>query len=423
MCNKDGLVLEPAKGEAWPLPSARRSCAGGGDLAANGKAQTIFVRRRYSPLQKALKATERFLKDAALAVVMRVAAPRVDGAPEWNGGKLRVLFLRHDKIGDMILSTGIIHAIANSHPNIELHVLASPSNAAVIEKDPLVHQVLTFDVHRFKEYPRLLKKFRRLKYDMVVDCMVFSQSLTTMLLMLATGAPHRVGVLKRNKPNIYTMFGEPAGRDAHHVEHLAQLASPFGIAAEEALQLGITLTEAEHAAALAQWQAEKRVLVNISVGKAFRQWPDDNFVAVARHLKERCPEAHVMILHAPGELDRARTIAGAAGVGVAETPGVRNALAMVAAADFVFTPDTSVVHAASVFHVPTVAMMTADHLIRWGLYDTHGEMVASVADTLDIVPLGQVLAAIGRVLSSLPQFYCVVPIPPATSAVPRASAL
>jgi ADP-heptose:LPS heptosyltransferase len=47
-----------------------------------------------------------------------------------------VLFLRHDRIGDMIVSTGALRAIAAAHPNLALDVLASPGNAPVLRGLP-----------------------------------------------------------------------------------------------------------------------------------------------------------------------------------------------------------------------------------------------------------------------------------------------
>ncbi|NVN92544.1 MAG: glycosyltransferase family 9 protein [Desulfuromonadales bacterium] len=359
--------------------------------------------RRYSRVQQSLKAIEQGFKHSLLAVLTRVSMPRTESAPEWNSRTLRVLFLRHDRIGDMIVSTAVIRAIAQSHANIKLDVLASPLNAAVIEKDPLVHQVVRFDVRRFGDYWRLLRHLRATHYDIVVDSMVFGQSLTTMLLMIATRAPHRTGVRKPGKPNVYTMFAEPAGANAHHVEHLAQLAMLFGVTTQNAHRLEIVLTDAERAAALMQWDAgnQKRVLINISVGKAFRQWPNENFVAVAQHLKARLPDARVIILHGPAERQRAQMIADAAGVMRADTPGVREALALVATAHFVFTPDTSIVHAASAFRIPTVAMFTGDKAQRWGLFGTVGEIVVCPGETLATIPMSKTLEAIDNIVFAL----------------------
>ncbi|NVN90102.1 MAG: glycosyltransferase family 9 protein [Desulfuromonadales bacterium] len=359
--------------------------------------------QRYSLIRRSLKSIEQSFKHSMLTVLTRVAAPREKCAPDWNGRTLRVLFLRHDRIGDMIVSTAAIRAIAQSHATIKLDVLASPLNAAVIEKDPLVHRVIRFDVRRPGDYWSLLRHLSISRYDIVVDSMVFGQSLTTMLLMVATRAPHRAGVLKPGKPNVYTMSAEPAGANSHHVEHLAQLAKPFGVTAQDALRLEIVLTEAERSAALKQWDAgnQRRVLINISAGKAFRQWQDECFIAVAQHLKSRMPDARVMLLHGPGDRQRAREIADAAGVARADTPGVREALAMVATAHFVFTPDTSIAHASSAFRIPTVAMFTSDKAIRWGLFGTEGEVVVCPGETLSSMPLAQVIEAVDKAVLRL----------------------
>jgi len=175
------------------------------------------------------------------------------------------------------------------------------------------------------------------------------------------------------------------------------------VAAQNALQLKVVLTEVEREAALMQWGAvsRRRVLVNVSAGRAFRQWPNENFVAVAKHLKERLPDACVMILHVPAERERAQAIAAAAGVARGNTPSVREALAMVATAHFVFTPDTSIVHAASAFCTPTVAMITDDQAKHWGLFGTVGEVVVYPGDTLATLPLENVIEAIDKVLITL----------------------
>ncbi len=71
------------------------------------------------------------------------AAPTKE--PNWAARPHRVLYLRHDKIGDMIISTSLIDAIAQSHPTITLDVLASPVNAPVLEGNPNVSSVIVWD--------------------------------------------------------------------------------------------------------------------------------------------------------------------------------------------------------------------------------------------------------------------------------------
>ena len=143
-------------------------------------------------------------------------------APRWNAhGPYRVLFLRHDRAGDMVLSTGVLRAIARSHPTITLDVLASPLNAPIIEGADYVGDTITFDKRAIGSYIPTALRLRRARYDAVVDCMVTAPSVTTLLLVLASGARHRIGIAGRGNDAAFTLTvppdprpGRPHGRPA-----------------------------------------------------------------------------------------------------------------------------------------------------------------------------------------------------------------
>jgi ADP-heptose:LPS heptosyltransferase len=357
--------------------------------------------RRYSPVNAWLKRIERGSKRALLAGLTRLAARSDTAQPDWASRPQRVLFLRHDRIGDMVVSTAVLHAIARAHPTIALDVLASPLNAPVLASDATIHRVVRFDRHRLRDYPQLWRTLRAAQYDVVVDPMVFNQSLTTLLLVLATRAPHRVGVVKPGKPNVYTMFATPPGDGGDHMlDHLAQLAIPFGVAPRDAKRMHVAVSDEERVNARAQWADGRRLLVNISAGEQFRRWADDRFVAVATHLRASTPDARVLILHSGADRERATAIAEAAGVVRADTPTLRSAIALVAEAEFVFSPDTSIVHLAGAFDVPTVAIFTADKVTRWRPRATHARAVVGHGETIDSVALADALAAITDVLAA-----------------------
>src|SRR5205085_794906 len=128
------------------------------------------------------------------ALVRLMRRNRATQPPDWSAHPTRVLFLRHDRAGDMILSTGVMRAIAGSHPGIRLDVLASPVNAPILAGASYVNDVVVFDRRRPRGYLAVMRRLRAAKYDAVIDCMVTAPSLTTLLLMLASGARHRVGI-------------------------------------------------------------------------------------------------------------------------------------------------------------------------------------------------------------------------------------
>ncbi len=311
-----------------------------------------------------LKALERKWKGVVLrGTGSMLPTPARGVAPDWGARPHRVLYLRHDRIGDMIMATGLIRAVATSHPNIELDVVASPVNATVLDGNPHVRRVIRFDRHASRSFPVAYAALRRGRYDAVIDGMVLTPSVTTMMLMLASGARWRIGIGGRGNDFVYTLPVDPPPAGAHHIEWSARTALPFGVDIHGcSWRPEIFLTDREREAAERRWgerlggAGPKRVFANISAALAYRQWPEDRFVMVLRYLRRRLPRARILVTSAPHEEKRAATIAAQSGVEWARS-GLREAFALVGASDLVFTPDTSIAHVASAFDVPAVVMM------------------------------------------------------------------
>jgi ADP-heptose:LPS heptosyltransferase len=109
------------------------------------------------------------------------------------------------------------------------------------------------------------------------------------------------------------------------------------------------------------------------------------------------PDVALRVIAAPSESDGGRDIARRGDGVYVDTPTIRDAFALVATSDFVFTPDTSIAHAASAFQKPSVAIFVRGKVERWGLYGTAGENVEHSDTTLATLAVDPVLAAIDRV--------------------------
>jgi ADP-heptose:LPS heptosyltransferase len=314
--------------------------------------------------------------------------------PDWRDRHYRVLFLRHDRIGDMILSTGVLRAIAGAYPTIELDVLASPINAPVLRHEPYVHEVVVFDRRAPLSFPAAFRDLRRRRYDAVIDCMVTAPSLTTLLLMLATGARYRIGVRALGNDFAYTL-PVPARESAEHiVDKLGALVTAFGLQPTAVdLRPRVRLTAEELERGDRVWRGPtddrppmgKKVLVNVSAGRAHHAWPDERFVEVVRTVRGRYPSAEIVVVSSPADRGRAARIAAEGGARLVEDRGIRDAMSIVAHADVVFTPDTSIAHAASALGRTAVVLHPRGNAAIWGPYKTDGRTVDSLtASVTDI---------------------------------------
>jgi ADP-heptose:LPS heptosyltransferase len=307
----------------------------------------------------------------------------------------------------MIVSTSLIDAIAQSHPTITLDVLASPANASVLDGNPNVSSVIVWDKARPSGYARLRRQLRSARYDAVVDCMVLAPSTTTLLLMLASGARHRIGIGGRINDYALTIRVPPATSPSHHIDHSAVLVTAFGLnPAEVDWQPRIYFSDDELKRGSAIWNADdasqgtgpRRLLLNVSAGLSPRRWPDEQYVALIRHVRTTAPDVDVIVIGAPSDSTRAIRIAEKGEVRYVETPKLRSALALVATADFVVTPDTSIAHAASACRKPTVILFENGKEVLWGRYGVPGRNVVNDDKTLATLPLEPVIDAVDELL-------------------------
>jgi ADP-heptose:LPS heptosyltransferase len=324
---------------------------------------------------------------------------------EADDAPTRVLYLRYDRIGDMILATGLLRALAQADPPIAVDVLASPENATVLEGNPNVRSIILFDRRRPLRILRAFQRIRRARYDAVLDCQVFSPSTTTLLMMLLSGARRRVGVANRGIDDALTdPVPVPPGA-AHTIEHTAALAGAFGIdPLTTDWRPELYLRSDELTAAEEQWRAvgdRTRLLVNISAGKAACRWPEASVTQLLAQLAHREPTPTMLLVAAPSDLAIATRISAATGVRVARTPRVRDAFALVAASDVVLTPDTSITHAASALNKPAVVLLPRGRDRHWGPYRTTGRAVASPGRRVDELPVPPVYAALDAMLGTV----------------------
>lgn len=360
--------------------------------------------------------------------------------PSWQAGQRRVLFLQYHRIGDMILATGIIRAIVAAQPTVTVDVLASFRNAAVLDGNPNVGTVITMDKKRPLSMLQALVRIRRARYDAVLDTMVLTRSLTNMLLMWGSGARYLIGVAGRGNDYALTLPVARVSEAAHHIDLSAALLAAFGVEPRSYVREGSGATPAAAAPAAAtdgispitgwgvwlpeiylsaaelgegerRWlstgalrtgpRAARRLVVNVSAGSTRRHWPDERFITVLTWLRARFPHISLLLIGAAEDSERMTRIAGAAGVPVAHTPHYREMMAIVAASDFVFTPDTSVTHVASAFRKPVVVMFPAGEGACFGPYGTTGWVVStpmscsdSSLKSLQVEPVMQALAAV-----------------------------
>jgi lipopolysaccharide heptosyltransferase II len=119
----------------------------------------------------------------------------------------RVLVVRYGRIGDMLVVTPAIRAIARAHPGVRIDVLTSRDGMAVLADNPHVGNVHGFEWRRVPapiNPPRaaLVRRLRATGYDTV--------------FLLEGGEHHRALVRDLNAPRVYTFARDGEDSDRFH---------------------------------------------------------------------------------------------------------------------------------------------------------------------------------------------------------------
>lgn len=326
-----------------------------------------------------------------------------------------VLFMRYERIGDMIMATSLIRVIASALKSGKVDVLATPVTAPVLAGNPHVGKILTIERNSLRSYVRLMATLRRQSYTVMVDGRINNPPVftSTPLLMFAGRARFRVGAGGESEPRIYNVSLPEWDRSTHYIDGSKRLAIPFGIdpetvdwqpelflSREETLRAGDRWKEA--AIRLSRPGSEsagtgKRLLVNLSASEPKRRWPDGKFIAALQTARVSAGNLPIVVIGLPSEWKSVQEVASAVnGVGV-QTPQLRDALALVGTADLVFTPDTSISHAASAFRKPSLVLLKRDHR-QYAPYNTPGEVILWGEQEIQQLPHERVSTALVRLI-------------------------
>ncbi len=128
--------------------------------------------------------------------------------------RLKVLFITHTRIGDAVLSSGILHHLVERYPDAHFTIVCGPLAASLFASTPRLERIIPFEKRPFDaHWFALWRQLRGTTWDIIVD---LRRSLISYIVPV------------RNR---YVVGPIAAG--VHHVRHLSELlrlsdvASPF----------------------------------------------------------------------------------------------------------------------------------------------------------------------------------------------------
>ncbi len=348
-------------------------------------------------------AFRRFLIKSLRSLVRTSKSP----ARGMDYGSCKYLFVRQDRIGDVLVSTPLFAALKNKYPNAIIDVLLSTNNHFALANDPSIRRRWIYNKQVYSSM-RMMTKIRRENYDFVIDLMD-NPSATSTVICLVSGARWTVGLQKDNAYAYDIVVPLLSRKDAHIVDRIAKLLIPFGIdPSREDLRVRFTIPEqamnfSNRVFDQSGLVREKTLGINISAGHDVRFWGIDNFRKLIILLGSKYRKSQILLLSKPSHKALAEQIAnGLSNVVVAPPTNSFDEFAgLIRNLGLLITPDTSAVHLAAAFSVPSVVMYVQSdkNLKIWEPYKTRSEALIADVDDLRVISPEEVFQAVLRITS------------------------
>ncbi|MDX9758366.1 MAG: glycosyltransferase family 9 protein [Bacteroidota bacterium] len=302
----------------------------------------------------------------------------------------RILVIRPDRIGDVVLATPVIRALRQAFPSAFLAAMVRPATEPVLRGNPHLDEILIDDpegVHAGRRgFFDRRRALRLRRFDTAL--MLLPTERHAWMTALA-GIRTRIGVGTKLYQVLTCTRGVSRRKYIplrHEADYCLDLVRALGVttpgSAAEDLRTEVFLSEEERAMARERLRSAGRdtsralVSVHPESGHSAPNWTLPMYRDFVVALREHIPEAQVLIPASPGNAE-VRTLFGdlpADGIVLPESGDLRFLMGMIAEARVVVSASTGPMHLAAALGIPTVSLfcpLTACSPVLWGPQGNH----------------------------------------------------
>jgi len=293
-------------------------------------------------------------------------------SPVKNSSGPRILVIRRNRMGDMIYTLPLLHALRKLHPAAHLTVACDVPGAAIAQACDAVNEVIVLQRGGISWLTSLKNAARLQNFDWVIAAKGgYDRRLET--LSRLTNAVRPIGFCRPESSTLYTdpvALPEDPVRE-HQIETLLRLLKPLGAPTDNSIAVNLKLTVPESSREFAQTllaplNFTSFMLVNLSSTVPLKLGEDDFAVLISKVLDST--DLAVGIVAAPIDQTRAAKLAekiASSRVAAMATPGPLDLAALLQKSVCLFTPEGGAAHLAAAVGTPAVILWSEGPFEKW----------------------------------------------------------
>ena len=295
----------------------------------------------------------------------------------------RILIIRPDRIGDVVLSTPIPRELKNAYPDCYIGVLLREYTKDIYVNNPNVDKIL-IDANK-KDLSYKFQLIKEIRAQNFTHAFMLLPTERMNWILFASGIKYRIGVGHKfyqfltNTKSVYRRKYNPL---RHEADYCMDMVRKIGIESENLnTEIFLTDDETQKVRALSEkYKREKKFLIGIHTtsGNSVPNWKAETYSDLIARLKS-LSDVQVVItdLQIPNEI---RNIDG---VEYPKQKTLRDLILIVAGLDLLIASSTGPTHISSALKVPTLTMFCPLAACSPRLWSPIGNMAINVLPDKD----------------------------------------
>ena len=318
----------------------------------------------------------------------------------------RILIIRPDRIGDMLITIPSIKVIRATYPNAIIDIVVGKANLSIISQfQRYVNSIFVYD-KSLKSILTLLLQLPQNSYDLVIDPLDNPSTTSGYLVKLAK-AKHSIGIYKNNA-HMYSHCVIAKDRDSVHiVERTAQILLSLKINPSQCnLDLEYTHSDQDILEAKKEMYSltdgASIIALNIAGSVQARTIMPELAIPMIKKIQDHIIDRNIKIIVFGEQRNAAimQEIKQACNIIIAPfSQSFHQYAARLKSASMIISPDTSAIHLAAAWKTPTLGLFLNDnsHTALWTPYKTLHEIAYTEQHSVNSLTVDQIYTAFCKI--------------------------
>lgn len=282
---------------------------------------------------------------------------------------MKILVIRFSSIGDIVLTTPVLRALKLQRPDIEVHYLTKKGFTSILNANPYIDKLITFDKH----YKEKLSDLKKEEYDHVID---LHNNFRTLKLKMALGRPSTSFPKLNVRKWMLVRFKKVKMPELHVVERYFKAVATLGVENDNGA-CEFYLKEQDKVDTISSFVLHPKQYITVAVGAQYatKRMSAEKIIEVLQKIS-------IPAVLCGGPMDREfadEIIAALPGMKIENACGgytLGQSASIVAQSAALLTNDTGLMHIATCFQVPIVSVWgnTVPELGMYPYYPNNKEL-------------------------------------------------